>query len=416
MSYPRPNYKLVVPFTTFLFCLGLSVPVLAATLDRVVAKVNSEIVTLSSVEGRVAAILNQIKAFGSSDKRPTENELMKQTLDAIIDEKLQIQEAKKIGMEVDEETTLKALDDIYKNNNITAEQFKAILISEGRDLESYKNIVRDQILTSQIIKMEVGNGTAVSEGEIRQYYLENKKDYQVPARPIASHIMFIHEKDVSEEETQLKKKKAQEILHRIRSGEDFSELAKKYSEDISGRSGGQIGVVERGVMMLEFEDAVFSLKVGEVSNIVETKNGFHIIKCDEILSEYFKTYKEVRSEIDRLLSISKREKKYQKWMKRLRRSAFIEMTLIEDTSKSGKVSRLGNGSFGSGKLKRVAKIKTPRKARRLSESQKKFAEDVDSVTHRTMESKLKLYKKLRDSGKISEQKYKEKKKELLKKF
>ncbi|SVE55707.1 uncharacterized protein METZ01_LOCUS508561, partial [marine metagenome] len=159
----------VVPFTTFLFCLGLSVPVLAATLDRVVAKVNSEIITLSSVEGRAAVILNQIKASGSSDKRPTENELMKQTLDAIIDEKLQIQEAKKIGMEVDEETTLKALDDIYKNNNITAEQFKAMLISEGRDLESYKNIVQDQILASQIIKMEVGSGAAVSEGDIRQY-------------------------------------------------------------------------------------------------------------------------------------------------------------------------------------------------------------------------------------------------------
>ena len=87
--------------------------------------------------------------------------------------------------------------------------------------------------------------------------------------------------------------------------------------------------------------------------------------------------------------------------------------LFEDTSKSGKVSRLGNGSFGSDKLKRVAKTKSPRKARRLPESQKKFTEDVD---HRTMESKLKLYKKLRDSGKISKQKYQEKKKELLKKF
>ena len=412
----RLIYKLIVSFGAVLFWFWLSAPLSAATLDRVVGKVNSEIITLSAVEGRAAVISSRIKASNSLKKQPTKSELMKNALNTIIDEKLQVQEAKKTGLKVDEETVQTALEDVYKNNNITGEQFKALLIREGRDLESYKKAIRGQILASKITQMEVGSGTIVNESDIREYYIRNKKDYWVPAQRIVSHIMFIQEKGVSGKEARLKERKAQEVLQRIRSGEDFSELAKKYSEDVSSHSGGQIGTVARGTMMPEFEAAAFSLKVGEVSNIVKTQNGLHIIQCDKILSGRFKAYKEVSPEIKRFLDVNKREKKYEKWMMKLRRSAFIETTLVEGAPKLKKIGRSDNEFLGGDEVKETAKTKTPRKARRLPKSQKKFTEDIGSVNRHTIESKLKHYKKLRDSRKISERTYQEKKKELLKRL
>ena len=417
MYCPRLIYKFVVSLIVILFWLSFGPSSFAATFDRVVAKVNNEIITLSAVELRAAVILNRNKSSGSLNKQSNENELMKSALNLIINEKLQTQEAKKNGMKVNEETVQTALEDVYANNNITAEQFKTMLASEGGDLESYKNVIRDQILASRVVRMELGSNVGVGKREIRKYYTQNKKDFWVPAQRIVSHIMFIQEQSLSAKEVKLKKRKAQEVLQRIRSGEKFSDLAKSYSEDVSSHSGGRIGIVERGMMMPEFENAAFSLKVGEVSNIVETENGLHIIKCNEILPGYFKIFKEVSSEIRKVLEVNKKEKAYQKWMKNLRQSAFIEITLDEDTSKSKKVVRAANRPFGSDRARKVAKTKSPRKTGRLSKSQKQLVEGVDSMNHHSsIESKLKHYKKLRDTGEISERKYQAKKKKLLEKF
>ena len=254
---------------------------------------------------------------------------MKTILDEMIAEKLQAQEAKRLGMEVAEKTLKKALDDIYNDNNITSEQFEDMLKTEGSDLEAYKEVIRDQILVSRITKMIVGSG-AVKERSIRKYYRKNKKDYWVPGKITASHIMLIKENGSSDKEIQLKKKKAEEILQQIQGGEEFSELAKKYSEDVSARFGGGLGTIDRGTMMPEFENAAFNLKIGEVSKVVETANGFHIIKCDNVIPGYVKEYKMVRSEIESMLRFKKRKQKYQEWLKGLKKASFIEISLFKD--------------------------------------------------------------------------------------
>ena len=91
---------------------------------------------------------------------------------------------------------------------------------------------------------------------------------------------IVEENDASDEEIRLKNAAAQKVIRQINAGKNFEELAKKYSEDVSAHQGGDVGVVERGMMVREFEEAAFLLKVGEVSNIVKTRYGLHIIKCD----------------------------------------------------------------------------------------------------------------------------------------
>jgi len=293
------SQKLVCKVTALIvglvFSFLLSSSIFALTLDRIVAKVNADVITLMMLEDRVAGFLNKMKAAGSVDKQLKKNKLMKTVLDGMIAEKLQIQEAEKLGMVVTEEVLQKALDDIYKKNNITSEQFEIILTNEGSNFDDYKKIIRDQILVSRMVQMQVGSAAAVGERSVRKYYRKNKKNFWVPEKMILSHIMFIRDSDSSDKERKLQEKTAEEILRRIQAGENFFELAKKYSDDVSAHSGGQLGVVGRGMMLPEFEKAAFDLKVGEVSNIVKTVNGFHIIKCDNITPGYTKEFKLVKS-------------------------------------------------------------------------------------------------------------------------
>ena len=165
--------KVTAIFWGLVFSFLLSSSIFALTLDRIVAKVNADVITLMMLEDRVAGFLNKMKAAGSVDKQLTKNKLMKMVLDGMIAEKLQIQEAEKLGMVVTEEVLQKALDDIYKKNNITSEQFEIILTNEGSNFDDYKKIIRDQILVSRMVQMQVGSAAAVGERSVRKYYRKN---------------------------------------------------------------------------------------------------------------------------------------------------------------------------------------------------------------------------------------------------
>ncbi|HIA32001.1 MAG TPA: hypothetical protein EYN83_01880 [Nitrospinaceae bacterium] len=409
------SQKLVCKVTALIaglvFSFLLTPSIFAMTLDRIVAKVNADVITLMMLEDRVAGFLNKMKAAGSVDKQLKKNKLMRTVLDGMIAEKLQIQEAEKLGMVVTEEDLQKALDDIYATNNITDEQFENMLISEGSNFDDYKKIIRGQILVSRVMQMHVGSASAPGEKSIRKYYRKNKKNFWIPEKMILSHIMFIEESDSSRKERQLQKKKAEEILRRIQAGESFSELAKKYSDDVSAHSGGQLGVVGRGTMLPEFEKAAFYLKVGEVSNIVKTVNGFHIIKCDNITPGYIKEFKLVKSEIKKILSSEKREKKYREWMSELKKKSFVSVSLASD-GKEIKNIRVSNAVTKNEGFKPPKTINP----NRYSKKQNKHSRDEGLPVKRLVEKKLKKYKKLYANGEISKETYLIKKKQLLEKL
>ena len=370
-------YKVIFCLTVTFSTSILAGPVFGSIVDRVVAKVNNEIITLSTVKSKVDLILSRRDLSIPVGVKQTEKQLMQQSLDSIIDEKLQAQEGKKKGLIVKEETIEKAVADIYEKNNITASQFELMLSKEGHDLASYKKIIHDQILSSRVVQMELQGSSRSSNDDMLKHYNVNKKKYWVPSKVMISQIMFIKDKDGLKSDVKLKITKAREILGLLRSGSDFSDLAKKYSEDVSGPLGGRIGVVERGTTLPRFEEIAFNLKLNEVSDVFQTENGVHIIRCDDVISGHFKKYIEVKSEIKRLLDFEKQDENYTDWMKELRESAFIEVKLFKEPSKR---------------------------------------ESIKKSNKKNVEAKLRYLKKLRDNKKISNQKYLEKKKEVLRKF
>ncbi|MBC8286732.1 MAG: peptidylprolyl isomerase [Nitrospinae bacterium] len=395
----------------------------AKVFDKVAAKVNTEIITLSSVEER-AELLRQ--KYSRSPVGVPQRELLKEALNMIIEERLQLQAGKKLGFIIDEESIDAAVRDILQKNGLVDGQLQQMLEREGRSMSSYRDNIRDQIMVSKIARFEIGNRVKVSDKDIDQYYNAHQKEFWEDGQVRARHILFIAERGSSETNRRAKLKQAKKVLSEIRKGGDFAELAKKYSEDVSASDGGDVGFVVRGKMVREFEEAVFNLKQGQISEIVETEYGYHIIKVDEILAGKTLTFKDAKVRISEILAMEKQKQGYADWMKELKKAAFIEVNLFAEPDKNA--SNLSKDSDEK-KTGRSEKVKTDLNSGAVSRQQslqKKWEEMYRSVEKskadsgrkegsqlESLEDKLKHIKKLRDQNRISEQEYRERKEKLL---
>jgi len=401
----------------------------AKQFDRVVAKVNSDIITLSSVNERVELLRQQYKG---DFKGRGEKEVLDEALNTIIEEKLQLQEGKKRGVVVDDSAVDAAVADIEKKNGLQGEQLAEMLLSEGKSMESYKSHIRDQILVSKVVRFELGNRAKVSERKIAKYYHNNQKDFWNPGKARVRHILILAEKGLSADKKRVKYLQAKKILGEVRAGKNFADAAKEYSEDISASDGGDVGFVENGKMVPEFENAVFSLKKGEISDIVETGYGYHIIKVEEVLVGGTLPLKDVKSKIQFILSNKKQKLAYEEWISELRKSAFIEISLFEEPKKyassnlfsSKKGSRRDAGSFKSNGLsqkKSLSRNNTKKslmqdkweKMYKTVEKSKQKNRRQDGSTLQHLERKLQSIKGLRFDKVITEAEYQRRKKKLL---
>ena len=395
----------------------------AKVFDKVAAKINTEIVTLSSVEER-ADLLRQ--KYARSPAGIAEEGLMKEALTMIIEERLMLQEGKKLGFIVDEDSIDAAMTDIAQKNGLQTGQLEQMLEREGRSLSSYRNHIRDQILVSKITRFEISNRVKVSDKEINQYYRAHQKEFWKDGKVRARHILFIAERSSSETNRKAKLEQAKKVLNEIRKGGDFAEFAMEYSEDVSASDGGDVGFVVRGKMVREFEEAVFNLKPGQISDVVETEFGYHIIKVEEVVSGKTLTLKDAKERVSTVLAMKKQKQGYEDWMGELKKAAFIEVNLFAEPEKNKRIvsknldKRKSNQRIKTkkkmisenGSQKQIMRKKWEEMYKSVEKSKLKSREKEDSELE-SLEEKHKHIKKLRDQDRISEQEYQERKEKLL---
>ncbi|MFL2948734.1 MAG: peptidylprolyl isomerase [Nitrospinales bacterium] len=389
--------------------------------DRVVAKVNSEIITLSSIEGRANALKEKYRNdMGNYDDK----KILGETLEILIDEKLKLQQGKKMGFEVDDLTVDAAIKDIERKNSLEEGQLAFMIEAEGKSLETYKNVIRNQILVSKITRFELGSRLAISERKIAEYYHDNQKEFWESSQVKAKHILILFEKDVSDKIKKEKNKQIKKILAEVKEGKDFAEAAKEYSEDVSASLGGDVGFVKKGQMVPEFEKAVYRLKEGEISGVVETEYGYHIIKAEEIKKGRTIPFKDVKNKIKNILSTSKQESAYKAWISELRESAFIEKSLFEEPKEelNSKLFDLktnhknSSGSSYSKAFNKKTNLKIQDKWKEMYKSVEKTKDQSDDKMNSLpskIEQNLRKIKKLRYQDKISADEYKRRKQKLL---
>jgi peptidyl-prolyl cis-trans isomerase SurA len=414
-------------FAILLFLIFfMSETAVAKVFDRIVAKVNSEIITLSSVNERVELLKQKFE--GNHQER--EEEFLGEALNKIVEEKLQLQESKKRGFVVDDSAVEGALKNIEQKNGLQEGQLAVMLESEGRSMESYKNHIRDQILVSKVVRFELGSRVNISERKIAKYYHKNQKDFWEPSKARVRHILILTEEALSADKKKEKYLLVKGILREVKGGRDFAAAAKEYSEDISASEGGDVGFVEKGKMVPEFENAVYRMKEGEISDIVETEYGYHIIMVDKVLPGRTLPLKDVKGKIQFILSSKKQNSAYEEWMNELRESAFIEISLFEKPKKytnlfnSKNIRRRDADSIKSNGLsqkKRLSPNNTKNRQMqdkweemyRSVEKSKQTKSDQNGSLFHSLEQRLQRIKELRSDEKITETEYQRRKKKLL---
>jgi parvulin-like peptidyl-prolyl isomerase len=195
---------------------------------------------------------------------------------------------------------------------------------ETREIVSY---LIDQYLAQEYLsKVVVANVTSTDE-EMKKYYAEHEKDFLIPEAVKVRHIFIAASKDSTAELKDKAKAKAEDLLQKIRKGEDFGKLAKEYSEDSdSAIKDGDLGYVAAGkTNSQEFENAAFALKIGEVSNIVETPFGFHIIRVDERRQKRTASFDEAKEYIQAQLKEQNKQKKSQEFLDNLVKESGLEI-------------------------------------------------------------------------------------------
>jgi peptidyl-prolyl cis-trans isomerase C len=163
--------------------------------------------------------------------------------------------------------------------------------------EKIQYLMNDYLFKEYLMKV-VAKDVIATEEDQKQYYTLYKNKFSFPEQVKARHILLKFSHNMSEEEKKKVKEKAESILERLKKGEDFAELATAYSEDPgSAKKGGDLGYFQKGKMVKPFEEAAFSLKPGQLSGIVETRFGYHIIKVEDYKESGTKTFDEVKDSI-----------------------------------------------------------------------------------------------------------------------
>ena len=273
--------KRSLPFLLALLFLPVSGVATAETelLDRIVAVVNDDVVLQSELDQEVRSIEQKLAQVGAPDMPG--NEIRKQALERLILEKLQLAEAKKIGATVDDETLLLAMNNIARQNGLSLDELAAALQEQGMSMEEYREELRKEITLQRLRNREVISRIQVTKAEVDNYLAHAEENPGGRDAYHLRHILIATPDGASSEEIAKARKQAEDILQRLRNGEDFATLATRYSAGQQALDGGDLGWLEAGQVPTLFVKDLASMERGEVRGPYQAASGFHIIKLED---------------------------------------------------------------------------------------------------------------------------------------
>jgi peptidyl-prolyl cis-trans isomerase C len=292
---------------------------LPAQLPEVLARVNGQPVTRADLERmikNVEATRGQIPA----DRR---DELLRAALDQLITYTVMKQEAAARGLKIadtDLDTRLKEMQ-----GPMTKEQFDKALTDRSTTQSQLRDDTRVDMMIGKMLEGELATTTVATEAEAKAFYEKNPDKFKQGETVRASHILIMANEKADEATRKQAREKIEGILKRVRAGEDFAKLAKEHSDDGSKDQGGDLGFFQRGQMVPPFEQAAFALKPGEVSDVVTTPFGFHIIKMSERREPGTVPYEKVQPQILEYLSNQKKKERVDAFIEGARKRAKIEV-------------------------------------------------------------------------------------------
>ena len=248
--------------------------------DYIVVVVNQELVTNSEVQRRIVGI--EQDASRNGQRLPPRDQLRRQVLDALIDDRAQLSHARDVGIRVDEGEIDRAVANVASQNQISLTQLRERLRQEGMDFARFRNNVRDQLLLQRVREREVQGRIRVSEAEINQFLSDMRGKAANASEYNIAQILVAVPEGASEAQVTERQARAEEALAKAKSASAFDALVKEYSEGPNRDQGGQIGLRPASRLPDLFIEAVSNLKSGDVAPaLVRSGAGFHVLKLIE---------------------------------------------------------------------------------------------------------------------------------------
>jgi peptidyl-prolyl cis-trans isomerase SurA len=297
------------------------------TVEEIIARVNNEIITRSDLDKARAATEEETKQECQGKCTPEQlrqeiEDRQKNTLRELIDQSLLVQRGKDMGLNVEPEV-IKRLDQLRQQNKIDSmEDLEKAVTAQGSNWEDFKNNIRNGILTQRVIGNEVGSHITIGKDEVQKYYNEHKQEFVRPEQVALREIEVSTEGKKDEELAELKKK-AETALKRVKDGEDFGEIAKRFSDSSTAKQAGFLGVYKRGELSKELEDIVFKMKKNELTDVMDTKQGYLVLQVLERYEAGEQPLNKVENEIMDHLYSERMEPALRHYLKTLREQSYV---------------------------------------------------------------------------------------------
>jgi peptidyl-prolyl cis-trans isomerase SurA len=250
-----------------------------AVIDRIVAVVNDEVITRYELEERLRLAEKQLRQQGTP--LPERAVLEKQLLERMVTDRVQLQYAKETGLRVDDVELDRAIRRIAEDNRLTPEQLRQALERDGVPFEKFRQDIRNEIIITRLREREVNDKIVVTEGEIDNFLSQQQGQEGSDDEYNVSHILIVVPENASPEQIQARRERAERALAQLKGGADFRQVAAAFSEAPDALQGGLMGWRPASRLPTLFSERLKTMRPGELSPILRSSNGFHIIKLND---------------------------------------------------------------------------------------------------------------------------------------
>ena len=298
----------------------------AAVVEEIIARVNNDIITQSDYQHADMQLKDEIAHDCQNclpDKLAAEyKDQQKDLLRGLIDQSLMVQRAKDMGISV-ESDLVKRLDDVRKQNNMNSiEELEKAVEGSGLPWEDYKTQIRNGMLTQEVIRREVGSHINIPSEEVKTYYDAQSQEFTRPEQVVLTEI-FLSTEGKSPEEMESVQKKTEDLRNRVVKGDDFNEIAKRYSEGSTAKDGGDLGTFQRGQLSPQLEAIVFKMEKNQITDVIQTKTGFEVLKVENHFQAGLQPLDKVENEVMNKLYMEKMQPSMRTYLGELREESYV---------------------------------------------------------------------------------------------
>jgi peptidyl-prolyl cis-trans isomerase SurA len=312
-------------------------------VEDIIARVNDQIITRSDYDRAMKELDDEGRQHGATMQQLSEAH--KDLLRNLVDQQLWLSKGKELGINGETEL-VNRLNDIRKQYNLaTMEDLEKAAQEQGYSYEDFKANIRNQIITQEVMRQEVGRRVSITPGEVQRYFEEHKQDYVQPESVHLTEILIstgtaapTPEGGVQEDPAKIAaaKAKADDIEAKLKAGGDFSQLARSSSDGQTAAQGGDLGQFRRGALAKVLEDATFSLKTGEFTEPIRTRQGYVILKVVQHTPGGVPQFKDVEQEVEQNFYETRMMPAMRDYLTKMREDAYVEIkTGYTDTGASG---------------------------------------------------------------------------------